>query len=72
MGQLHGVTLQLKGISNPFNHRFAVGTLCSTHELLKDPNIPGQGFWSNNGPFTTVDQFKGKVDVLYGRELFGQ
>ena len=70
MGQLHGYALQLKGISNPFNDRFAVGTLCSTHELLNDPNIPGRqrAFWSNNGPFTTVEEFKEKVDILYGRE----
>jgi hypothetical protein len=72
MDQLHGYTLQLKTIPNPFPAQFAVGTLCSTHELLDYPGpISGRGqatFWRNNGPFETVHAYKEKVSVLYDWE----
>jgi len=71
MGQLRGYVRQLQGISNPFGDRFAVGTLCSTHELLNNPGIPGRNhmYWGNNGPFGTVDEFKEKARILYDWDL---
>ena len=72
MAQLHGYALQLQLVSNPFSDRFAVGTLCSTHELLNDPNLPGrpgeQSFWRNNGPFATTEMYREKISILYDRE----
>jgi Phosphotransferase enzyme family len=67
MDQLHGYTLQLRGIENPLEHEFAVGTLCSIHTLLNDPGILSQreNFWHNNGPFKTVAQYREKVEELY-------
>jgi hypothetical protein len=42
MEQLRGYVCQLKEVENPLKDEFAVGTLCSTHELLNNPCIPGK------------------------------
>jgi Phosphotransferase enzyme family len=67
MDQLHQYTEQLRRVSNPFEGEFAVGTFCSTHELLNDPGIPGRSgsFCANNGPFKTVEKYKQKIPKLY-------
>jgi hypothetical protein len=38
--QLREFIAQLWTIDHPFASKFAVGTLCSTHELLNDPFLP--------------------------------
>jgi len=68
MRQLHEYTLQLKEVPNPFGEKFAVGTFCSTHELV---NYTGnrerrEFFWNNNGHFNTVVEYKNKYAALYG------
>jgi len=67
MGQLHGYIIQLEKVENPLKEVFAVCTLCSTHELLNNPGIPGkqQNFWRNNGPFKTVEEYRQNVWELY-------
>src|SRR5271170_2502216 len=47
MDRLHGYTVQMAKVENPLKEVFAVGTTCSTLELLNNPNIPGNrdSFW---------------------------
>jgi len=68
--QIREFIAQLWTIPHPLPEKFAVGTLCSTHELLNDPFIPGcpRNFYEFNGPFKTVEEYRGNVRELYGRE----
>jgi len=67
MEQLHDYVCQLEKVENPLKEEFAVGTLCSTHELLNNPGIPGkeESFWRNNGPFKTVEDYAQMVPELF-------
>lgn len=67
--QLRSYISQLWTIRNPLVSEFAVGTLCSTHELLNDPFLPhAQGsFYKRNGPFKTIEEYRNNVEYLYGR-----
>jgi Phosphotransferase enzyme family len=67
--QLRGFIAQLWTIHHPFASKFAVGTLCSTHELLNDPFLPNakRDFYVHNGPFKTIEEYRGNVKLLYGR-----
>jgi aminoglycoside phosphotransferase (APT) family kinase protein len=67
LSQLRSFIVQLRNIPNPYPQRFAVGTLCSTGELLNDPGNPADegSFWRNNGPFSSLDLYRKKVKVLY-------
>jgi hypothetical protein len=75
--QREGIKLQLRqfiarlwNISAPAD--FAVGSLCSTHELLCDnfhPHHPEYArlFWTNNGPYRTVEQYcSASQSLFYG------
>src|SRR5579859_42315 len=66
--QLRSFIVQLKNIPNPHPQRFAVGTFCSTGELLNYPGNPadGESFWRNNGPFGSAEDYRNKVKLLYG------
>jgi hypothetical protein len=67
--QLRSFITQLWTIPHPSPSEFAVGTLCSTHELLNDPFLPNteRNFYSRNGPFRTTDDYRQNVEFLYGR-----
>jgi Phosphotransferase enzyme family len=67
--QLRGFIAQLWTIQHPSPSKFAVGTLCSTHELLNDPFLPNtkRDFYSHNGPFKSIEEYKSNVELLYGR-----
>jgi hypothetical protein len=67
MEQLLGFVRQLEKVENPWKQEFAVGTLCSTHELLNNPGIPGkeESFWRNNGPLKNVEEYAQKGPELY-------
>jgi hypothetical protein len=67
MERLLGFVRQLEKVENPLKEEFAVGTLCSTHELLNNPGIPGkeERFWRNNGPFKNVEEYAQKGPELY-------
>ena len=68
--QLRDFIVQLKRVPNPYSQKFAVGTLCSTGELLNDPGNPEKGgsFWRHNGPFKTVEDYRDAVKELYSYE----
>jgi hypothetical protein len=67
--QLREFIIQLwKKIPSPTE--FAVGTLCSTHELLCDnfhPHHPeyAQKFWTKNGPYPTVEDYQSAAANLF-------
>lgn len=69
--QLNNIKLQLKGyirqlwkIPNPFPE-FAVGSLCSTHELLRFERSELNTF---TGPFKTTEDYRKNVKRLFDRE----
>jgi len=68
--QLRNFIVQLKRVPNPYSQKFAVGTLCSTGELLNDPGNPKKAgsFWHHNGPFKTVEDYRDAVKELYDYE----
>jgi hypothetical protein len=77
--QREGLKLQLPEFINklwkiPSPTEFAVGTLCSTHELLCDnfhPHHPeyAQKFWTKNGPYPTVEDYRSTAaDLFYACE----
>jgi len=73
--QREGLKLQLREFiirlwKIPSPTEFAVGTLCSTHELLCDnfhPHHPEYAhmFWTKNGPYTTVEDYKSTAANLF-------
>ena len=68
--QLRLFIKQLRNVPNPNKDKYAVGTLCSTGELLNDPCNPSKhgSFWQHNGPFQTVQEYADKVNELYDYE----
>ena len=73
--QLEGIKIQLREFiaslwQIPPPTEFAVGSLCSTHELLCEnahPRYPefASTFWTKNGPYKTVDEFHSIAQNLY-------
>lgn len=70
LSQLRSFIMQLRNLPTVHPQGFAVGTFCSTGELLNDPGNPADkgNFWRNNGPFRTVEEYRDKVTVLYDYE----
>jgi aminoglycoside phosphotransferase (APT) family kinase protein len=69
--QLDNIKIQLKEcirqlwkIPNPFPE-FAVGSLCSTHALLRVEQSAGDAF---HGPFKTTEDYRNCVKTLFDRE----
>lgn len=73
--QKESIKLQIKEFiaqlwSIPTPSEFAIGSLCSTHELLCDnyhPHGPeyAESFWHNNGPYKTVREYYDVSQTLY-------
>ena len=68
--QLAGIKLELQdyirqlwALPNPYSDKFAVGTLCDTHEILftVDKSYP------HRGPYKTTDEYRTHVPALFGR-----
>ena len=69
MLQLREYIAELWKIPTPTDHS-AVGTLCTTNELLCDnlhPQHPAiaRSFWTKNGPYRTVEEFHSIATGLY-------
>jgi hypothetical protein len=61
--ELRGYIKQLWSIPNPFRDQFAVGSLCTTHEILftVDPTYP------QRGPFRTTPEYRTHIPGLFNR-----
>jgi len=62
---IRGYIRQLWEIPNPFSDQFVVGSLCSTHELLKYERSAAP---RSNGPFKTLEEYRKNVKALWERE----
>lgn len=63
--EIQGYIRQLWNIPNPFSKEFVVGTLCSSHELLKYEKSSEE---RSNGPFKTLEEYRKNVKLLWDRE----
>ena|SRR5579862_8220806 len=66
ISEIQGYIQQLWTIPNPFCGEFVVGTLCSTHRLLKYEKSNQK---RSNGPFKALDEYRQNVKLLWEREL---
>jgi len=65
ISEIRGYIRQLWEIPNPFSDQFVVGSLCSTHELLKyERSAPPR----SKGPFKTLEEYRKNVKALWERE----